>query len=111
MLNATILGTAAASGLLSIVGMVVPTPAWIQYGALGLCALMIVMNYADRRSIVQRLDSERATKDVLAKSTLGTLNRLCAVLESKPCLMSDSVLTEIKETIKAEMRNGQGGAK
>jgi len=87
--------------------MVLPTPEWLQYGALGLCALMIVLNYADRRNIVQRLDSERATKDVLIKTTLGTLNRLCAVMETKPCLTKDSVLEEIRRTIKAEMCNGQ----
>ena len=106
MIHAMLLTTAAVSGVVSVTGMAVPTPLWLQYGALGLCALMIVMNYADRKSMTQRLDHERDVKDVLAKSTLGTMNRLCSVMESKPCLASDSVLGEIRDMIRSEMQNG-----
>jgi len=107
MVSAILLGTAAVSGAVSVVGMAVPTPMWLQYGALGLCALMIVMNYSDRRNAVQRLDKERDTKDALAKATLGTLNRMCSVMEAKPCMMSNSVLQEIRDAIQTEMRNGR----
>jgi len=112
MTSTILLGTAGVSGIVSAIGMAFPTPMWLQYGALGLCALMIVMNYADRRSIIQRLDRERDTKDALAKSTLGTINRMCTIMEAKPCLASNSVLREIRDTIKSEYRtcNGQGGA-
>lgn len=109
MSSTVLLTTAVVSGIVSVVGMVDPTPLWLQYGALGLCSLMVVMNYADRRNLTQRLDQERDTKDVLAKTTLGTMNRLCAVMESKPCMMSDSVLEEIRQAIRSEMRNGTPG--
>ena len=106
MVSEILLGTAGVSGVVSAVGMITPTPLWLQYGALGLCALMILMNYADRRSMTQRLDRERDIKDALAKATLGTMNRLCNVMETKPCLTSDSVLEEIREAIRSEMQNG-----
>ena len=108
MVSTILLMTAGVSGAVSVVGMVTPTPLWLQYGALGLCALMIVMNQADRISLTKRLDRERDAKDVLMKSTLGTMNRLCTILEIKPCLMSDSVLDEIKEAVRSELRSGVG---
>ena len=107
MTHIVLLGTAGVSAVVSAVGIAIPTPMWLQYGALGLCALMIVMNYADRRNAIQRLDKERDTKDTLAKATLGTLNRLSHVMETKPCLMSDAVLREVREAVREEMKNGR----
>ena len=107
MLHTSLLITAGLSAAVAAIGMAAPTPAWLQYGALGLCALMIVMNYADRRSLVARLDLERDARDILVKSTLGSVSRLAAVMEHRPCLAGDSVVEEIRRTIRDEMQSGK----
>jgi hypothetical protein len=64
-------------------------PDALQYGALGLCGVMIVLNWFSTRSMAQRLDRDRTEIVELHKATLATLNRVCEGLEDRPCLIGD----------------------
>ena len=92
LLKASIVAVLATSAL----GMtMVPSPEWLEYGALGLCGLMILCNFWERKTLVEELHRERERAEVLSKATIGTLNRFCRVMESRPCLHGDSVLSEV----------------
>ena len=61
----------------------------LQYGALGLCAMIVVWLCAYINKLSDKLDKKDAVLgDLYAKNT-EAYNRLAQVLEDRPCLQGD----------------------
>ena len=67
---------AATIGLGFISGQICGEPNMVlQYGALGLCGLMIWQNNADRKVMVKTLQQQQANFDAMLKETLETIRK------------------------------------
>jgi len=69
----------------------------LQYGALGLCAVMVCMNWLSSREMAKRLDESRERIVKLHATTISTLDRLCQGLEDRPCLANDQRVSDLKK--------------
>ena len=85
---------AAGFGIVSEVPTLEPV---LQYGALGLCGAMVVMNWLSSREMAKRLDESRTRIVELHTRTITTLDRLCQALEDRPCLANDQRVDDLKK--------------
>ena len=91
--------TAVIAVASAIIAQVPNIPDALQYGALGLCGLMVVLNWITSRSMALRLDEGRNRVLDLHERTISTLTRLCDGLEDRPCLMSDHRIRDTKRKL------------
>lgn len=88
------LGTYAGASLAASV-MATP-PDWLQLGALGIVGFMVFQNYRQNREMRQLIAEKDARLERRAAEARQTnedynrvQNRLCEVLEDRPCLVDD----------------------
>ena len=65
-------------------------PAGLQYGALGLCAVMVLHNAYERRAQAKELDRRAQVMEGLIQANTAAMNRLAGALGDRPCLADDS---------------------
>lgn len=75
----------------------------IQFGALGLCGYMVLMNYRDRDRMLKVLDKrdEYIREEIEARAQLmdkltTAMNRISETLEDRPCILGDSRINQPK---------------
>lgn len=66
-----------------------PSPGYLQYGALGLCAIIVVFLCGFIRQLIDKLDRKDQTLADLYKKNTDAFNRLADLLEDRPCLNND----------------------
>ena len=66
----------------------------LQYGALGLCALMVINSIRERRQMAAELDRRARRMEDLVKHNTDAMNRLAQALGDRPCLREDSRVRE-----------------
>ena len=62
---------------------------YLQYGALGLCAVMVLLNYRDRWETVKQLKSQEERNVLLLQRNIRAFERISQALEDRPCLHGD----------------------
>lgn len=62
----------------------------LNFGALGLCAVMIWQNWKDRQQLARELDRRHAHAEQLLQNNIAAMNRLADALADRPCLTDDS---------------------
>jgi hypothetical protein len=82
--------TGIAAVALAIIAETPVFPDALQYGALGLCGAMILMNWLAMRDMAKRLDRDRKEIVELHTSTVSAIRRMCEGLEDRPCLAGES---------------------
>ena len=72
-------------------------PEALQFGALGLCAVMVVLNWRDRQAMAtlleqrnQRYEEMAARYEVLSREISTSMRLLADALSDRPCLHEDS---------------------
>ena len=62
----------------------------LQFGALGLCAFMVMQNYRAQRAMAAELDRRNQRMEDLVAHNTESMNRLAQALGDRPCLREDS---------------------
>jgi hypothetical protein len=88
LLAGTVLAFATGAAIADASG--VPGMEFLEYGALGLCSLMVIMNFVERQKMGKRLDVQGEELIELHKTTLGTMSKLTDALHDRPCLVHDT---------------------
>ena len=59
---------------------------WLQYGALGLCAIMVVFSQWNANRMAKALDRKDERGNAIAENAVRFIQRCCDLLDSRPCL-------------------------
>ena len=70
---------------------------WLEYGALGLCGIMVVMNWLDRRAQGRTLDARNKRLDKLLTLNIRAWNRVADVFRDRKCVAGDSRVDNLGE--------------
>lgn len=98
-----------AAGPVIAAGMVVAQVAsppgvtpWLQYGALGLCGMMVLMNWLSQRDLVKTIHLREKEKDAQAEAFVEqgrlfteTMRHLSEGLKDRKCLLDDERIQDI----------------
>jgi hypothetical protein len=60
---------------------------WLQYGALGLCALMVIFSQWNANRMAKALDAKDERTNLIAENAVRFIQRCCDLLDDRPCLM------------------------
>ena len=60
---------------------------WLQYGALGLCAIMVVFSQWNANRMAKALDRKDERGNAIAENAVRFIQRCCDLLDDRPCLM------------------------
>lgn len=86
-------------------GQFVPAHPYVQYGALGLCAIVVIFlckhltcitteHRQERKALVLQLKSGESDKVDLLTKLIAAQNRIAQALEDRPCLRGDQRINE-----------------
>jgi len=64
-------------------------PAYLQYGALGLCAMVVLFLCIFIRDLITKLDRKDQVLADLQQKSIEAYARLADMLEDRPCLKND----------------------
>jgi len=59
---------------------------WLQYGALGLCAIMVVFSQWNANRMAKALDRKDERGNAIAENAVRFIQRCCDLLDDRPCL-------------------------
>lgn len=79
-------------GLTAVINMLADTgekPDFLQYGALGLCAIIVIFLCGFIRQLIDKLDRKDKVMGELYEANTRAYNRFADVLEDRPCLAKD----------------------
>lgn len=77
-----------SGGVTEYLGMPISFP--LQYGALGLCALMMYYHRKERKELVSGIVRKEEDNRELFRQNLTVLSELREALKDRPCLKNDS---------------------
>ena len=60
---------------------------WLQYGALGLIGIMLILNHFDRIRMSKALDRKDAEMLKVSTRAINFIDRCCRLLDERPCLI------------------------
>jgi hypothetical protein len=80
-------------GCVAIIGMA-NGDAYLQYGALGLCAIIVIFLCKHIIQLTEKLDKKDKTFIDLCERNTTAYHRLTNMLEDRPCLMKDKRIEE-----------------
>jgi hypothetical protein len=59
---------------------------WLQYGALGLCAILVVIAQINMTRMARALDRKDERANAVAMNAVKFISRCCDLLDRRPCL-------------------------
>ena len=59
---------------------------WLQYGALGLCALMIMITQINWVRMAKAMDKKDERSSAIGDNAVRFIQRACDLLDARPCL-------------------------
>jgi hypothetical protein len=65
---------------------ITPMDRWLQYGALGLCALMVIFSQWNANRMAKALDAKDKRTNAIAENAVRFIQRCCDLLDDRPCL-------------------------
>lgn len=80
----------ALTAMTSTVAVTSVGTGWVQYGALGLCAVMVIFLINLIKAQAEVIKEKDKKLMSLLEAHLKATNRLAEALEDRPCLESDS---------------------
>jgi hypothetical protein len=63
---------------------------FLQYGALGLCTIMVILQYLDRRDLARLIQAREREKDAQIARFSDILSRFAEGLKDRKCIAGDS---------------------
>jgi hypothetical protein len=60
---------------------------WLQYGALGLCALMVIFSQWNANRMAKSIERKDERTNAIGESAVRFIQRCCDLLDDRPCLM------------------------